>query len=213
MALTIPIMYIPPHFREDDLTRLDWLADYDSFGTLISVADGAPYATHLPVIYHRAGTEVVLKGHWAKPNPQWRSIEGQRVLFIFHGPHAYISPQWYVEPKRYVPTWDYATAHLYGAIRLVQEPESMEEIVSTLADRYERGTQNPWRLADSSAQEMLRGIVGFELRVDNIELKFKLNQNHVRGNIEGAIAGLSASGTSDSLSIAGLMRAAASKRS
>ena len=205
-------MYIPPHFREDDLTRLDWLADYDSFGTLISSLDGAPFATHLPVLYRRTGSRVVLQGHWAKPNPQWRSIEGQRVLFIFHGPHAYISPQWYVEPKRYVPTWDYATAHLYGAIRLVQEPESMEEIVSALAEQYERGTPNPWRLAESSGRDLLRGIVGFELVAESIELKFKLNQNHVRGNIEGAIAGLSASGTPDSLSIAGLMREVASKK-
>ncbi len=148
----------------------------------------------------------MLKGHWAKPNPQWRAIEGQRVLFIFHGPHAYISPQWYVEPERYVPTWDYATAHVYGGIRLIQDPEKMEEIVSALADQYERGTQSPWRMADSSGRDLLRGIVGFELLAERIELKFKLNQNHVRGNIEGAVAGLSASNTPDALSVARLMQ-------
>ena len=205
-------MYIPPHFREDDLSRLDWLARHDAFGTLISSLDGAPFATHLPVLYQRTQGEVVLKGHWAKPNPQWRAIEGQQVLFIFHGPHAYISPQWYVEPERYVPTWDYATAHVYGGIRLIQDPEKMVEIVDALADQYERGTQNPWRLSDSSGRDLLRGIVGFELLAERIELKFKLNQNHIRGNIGGAIAGLSASNAPDSLSIAGLMQEALNEK-
>ncbi len=65
---------------------------------------------------------------------------------------------------------------------------------------------NPWRMANSSGRDLLRGIVGFELLAEKIELKFKLNQNHVRGNIEGAIAGLSASNTPDSVSVAGLMQ-------
>ena len=205
-------MYVPPHFREEDLGRLDWLAQHDAFGTLISQVDGVPFATHLPVLYQRAENKVVLKGHWARPNPQWRSIEGQQVLFIFHGPHAYISPQWYVEPQRYVPTWDYATAHVYGAIQLIQEPEKLEEIVSALADQYESGTQNPWRMASSSGKDLLRGIVGFELPAERIEMKFKLNQNHVRGNVEGAVAGLTASNTPDALSIAALMRDALNRK-
>lgn len=201
-------MYIPASFREDDLSRLDWLAEYDSFGTLISMLDGAPFATHLPVLYRRTGTEVVLQGHWAKPNPQWHAVEGQRVLFIFHGPHSYISPRWYVEPKRNVPTWNYATAHVYGGIRVIHESDRIEGIVSALADYYERGAQNPWRMADSEGRDRLRGIVGFELFAERIELKFKLSQNHVRANVEGAVAGLSASDSADSLSIAALMRQA-----
>ena len=76
-------MYIPTYFRESDLEQLDWLAAHDAFGTLVSVADSSPVATHLPVLYHRDGSQVTLTGHWARPNPQWPGIEGQRVLFIF----------------------------------------------------------------------------------------------------------------------------------
>jgi len=46
-------MYIPAHFNETDLSRLDWLAAHDAFGTLISNVEGAPFATHLPVLYAR----------------------------------------------------------------------------------------------------------------------------------------------------------------
>lgn len=183
-------MYIPSDFLETDLTRLDWLAANDAFGTLVSMLDGAPFATHLPVLYGREADQVKLTGHWARANPQWQSIEGQRVLFMFHGPHGYISPRWYTNPQNNVPTWNYAAAHLYGEIRVVHEPGKLRGIVTALADQYERQAASPWRLPDSDGQDRLRGIVGFELTVQAIELKFKLNQNHIEANVIGAIAGL-----------------------
>jgi predicted FMN-binding regulatory protein PaiB len=79
-------MYIPGFFHETDLRQLDWLAEHDAFGTLVSVHEGTPFATHLPVLYRRNESEVTLTGHWARANPQWSTIEGQRALFIFHGP-------------------------------------------------------------------------------------------------------------------------------
>jgi transcriptional regulator len=206
-------MYIPADFHETDLARLDWLARYDAFGTLISLADGAPLATHLPVLYSRTGERVLLTGHWARANPQWRTIEAQRVLYILHGPHAYISPRWYTDPDSNVPTWDYATAHLYGQVRLVHEPAALGKIVAALAARYEAGAEKPWRMSESIGNEQrLRGIVGFELVVDDIQVKFKLNQNHSAANVEGAIAALVAAGTDEARCVATLMHEALQRR-
>lgn len=207
-------MYVPAHFVETDLARLDWLAARDSFGTLISSVDGAPFATHMPVLYARDGERVMLTGHWARPNPQWRNLEGQRALFIFHGPHAYISPRWYVDPARNVPTWNYAVAHVYGQVRLIQESDALERIVTTLARNYEGDSADAWRLADSdpATRGMLRGIVGFELAADDVQLKFKLNQNHPTGNVEGAIRGLRAVGLPDAEDTAALMEVSAARR-
>lgn len=206
-------MYIPDYFRETDLERLDWLARHDAFGTLISVADGAPVATHLPVLYCRDGARVTLTGHWARPNPQWRTIEAQRVLCILHGPHAYISPRWYTDPGGNVPTWNYATAHLYGQVSITHEPAALAKIVSALAALYEAGADKPWRMAEPAASDTrLRGIVGFELVVDDIELKFKLNQNHPAANVEGAIRGLAKESTDDARSVATLMLEALRRR-
>jgi transcriptional regulator len=203
-------MYVPEYFNPGDLARLDWLAAHDAFGTLVSSVGGAPFVTHLPVLYARTGERVTLTGHWARPNPQWRTIEGQRVLFIFHGPHAYISPRWYVEPQRFVPTWNYAVAHVYGKVRLIQERDALERIVSALARTYEGEEREAWRLAGSDPGNLasLRGIVGFELAADEVQLKFKLNQNHPRGNVEGAIRGLRALSSQDAQATAALMESA-----
>jgi transcriptional regulator len=206
-------MYIPHYFRETDLARLDWLASHDAFGTLVSVADGVPVATHLPVLYSRDGARVTLTGHWARPNPQWRTLEAQRALFILHGPHAYVSPRWYTDPEANVPTWNYAAAHLYGNVRLLQEPAALEKVVTALAAYYEATADIPWRMESSAAsQQRLRGIVGFELLVDDIQIKYKLNQNHSAANVAGAVRALSAVGTDDARAVATLMQEALQRR-
>lgn len=207
-------MYIPEHFRETDLAGLDWLAAHDAFGTLISSVQDAPFATHLPVLYARDGEKVTLTGHWAKPNPQWQDIESQRVLFIFHGPHAYISPRWYAEPARNVPTWNYATAHVYGRPKLIHDVAALERIVDGLARKYESGAQAPWRLAESNPgnRRSLGGIVGFELAADEVQVKFKLNQNHPAANVTGAIAALAAGDSQDGHVTARLMQQALDRR-
>lgn len=207
-------MYSPPQFKSTDLSWLDWLAAHDAFGTLISQVDGAPFASHLPVLYHRSDAQVVLTGHWARPNPQWRGIETQRVMFIFQGPHAYISPRWYADPHKQVPTWNYAVAHVYGTIRLIHAAAELERIVVSLTQRYEAGAAEPWRLADSdpSNRERLKGIVGFELRADDVQLKLKLNQNHPAANVTGAIEGLRSTGSGDAAAVAALMQTALERR-
>jgi transcriptional regulator len=178
------------------------------------VHEGAPFATHLPVLYARADSQVRLTGHWARANPQWSTIEGQRALFIFHGPHSYISPRWYTDPNNNVPTWNYATAHLYGRVQLVHDEEHLGSIVSALAAYYEAGAETPWRVSDTAAnRQRLRGIVGFELTVDDIQVKFKLNQNHSAANIEGVVSALRARGGEGALGIAALMQRALAKRS
>ena len=49
-------MYLPRAFAETDLAQLDALFAADPFVTLISNDDtGAPFASHLPVLYRRFG--------------------------------------------------------------------------------------------------------------------------------------------------------------
>jgi transcriptional regulator len=199
-------MYVPQAFGGQDLATLDRLAAYDAFGTLVSQTGGAPFVSHLPVLYHRAEGRVGLAGHWARANPQWRDIEGQRVLFILHGPHAYISPRWYLEPEKNVPTWNYAVAHIYGRMRIIQDAAELERIVTALAARYEPAVA-PWRFESTgeTGRARLEAIVGFELSADEIQVKLKLSQNHQAENVRGAIAGLRAEGSAAAAEVAAWM--------
>lgn len=201
-------MYNPPHFTSTDLTWLDWLAEHHAFGTLVSQVEGAPFATHLPVLCQRTDTQVVLTGHWARPNPQWRDIETQRVLFIFQGPHAYISPRWYADTSKQVPTWNYVTAHVYGTLRVIHEAGELENIVTSLSTKFESSATTPWTLAgsDPANRARLRAIVGFKLLCDSVQIKLKLNQNHPAANVAGAIAGLRDTGSAEAAAVAALMQ-------
>lgn len=202
-------MYTPRAFAENDLAGLDALIAHDAFVTLVHQHEGAPFATHLPVLYRRDGERVELRGHWSKANPQWRDIVGQPVLVIVHGPHAYVSPTWYADPDQRVPTWNYAAAHLYGHASITEDPAELEAIVTALSDHYEAKHGSDWRF-DRTGQDTrreLRGIVGFRFVAERVELKFKLHQNHPIANRRGVIAQLERRGGDDRLALAAMMHA------
>ena len=202
-------MFTPRHFAGSDLAGLDALVARDPFATLVTVRDGAPSITHLPVLYARDGDAVELRGHWSRANPQWRD-GAARALAIVHGAHAYVSPSWYadkLEAAR-VPTWNYAVAHLQGALDVVDDAAFVAQVVADLSHRHEAAIGSDWRFdpADAAQAAQLRGIVGFRLRVDTVELKFKLNQNHPDANVRGAAAALAASAREGDREVAALMR-------
>lgn len=177
-------MYTPKAFAETDLALLDALVARDSFVTLITVRDGAPTVSHLPVLYRRDGERIEIRGHWARVNEQ--ATHAGTALMIFHGPHAYISPSWYPdkEEQSRVPTWNYATAHLRGELELRHDEEFLAGVVSDLSDLHEASVGKHWRFERDRADHvaMLRGIVGFRFVADTTLLKFKLNQNHPQAN-------------------------------
>ena len=207
-------MYLPTHFRVDDSAELDALAARDPFATMVTVADGAPFATHLPVLYAREGERVTLRGHWARANPQWRGIETQEALVILHGPHAYVSPTWYADRQRRVPTWNYLAAHLAGRIELhAADPQdaagrdALRGIVVELASRFEADRDAAWSMSETGAvgEAMLAGIVGFTFTATRIEIKAKLHDHHPVENRLGVIEGLRAAGSEQERAVADAM--------
>lgn len=175
-------MYIPAHFRADELVALQQLMRANSFATLVSTGeDGVPIATPLPfevdVEPERYGT---LRAHMALGNPQWRTFrEDKNVLIIFQGPHAYITPSWY-EQELSVPTWNYATVHAYGVPTIINDPARLHEHLKTLIQTHEAQFDLPWpfeKLPDQYLEKMMRGVVGFEIEITRLEGKFKMSQN------------------------------------
>jgi transcriptional regulator len=168
-------MYIPDAFRE---ARPDVLHDAMrriGFATLIT--QGLE-ANHLPMLLDGN----VLRGHVARANTVWKSGEGE-ALAIFLGPHAYVSPSWYpskAETGKAVPTWNYVTIHAKGRIRWVQDADWLRAHVTALSEVHESPRPEPWKVTDapeSYIAAMLKGIVGFELEIAQLDGKYKLTQN------------------------------------
>jgi transcriptional regulator len=172
-------MYIPPFNRVDDRGRIIDFINAHGFATLVSHGPGGTVASHLPVLWDRTDAEWGrLRSHMARANPQWRQFEsGEEIVCIFHGPHAYISPSWYVM-QHTVPTWNYATAHVYGVPEIVDDA-ALKQIVYDTTAKYESSRPNPWRIPLSEAEldGMLKAIVGFSIKITRVEAKFKLGQN------------------------------------
>jgi transcriptional regulator len=198
-------MYIPEFNRvEDRKTALDFMRA-NPFAILVSTLDGKPFATHLPLVIRENGNQVILRGHVAKANPHWKSLEPSESLVIFHGPHAYISPALY-ELRESVPTWNYAAVHIYGRARIADEQEArriLEELIAEFDPTY--GPQ--WNsLNEDYKARMLRHIVAFEIVVDRLETKFKLSQNRTRTEQANVIRALEENEDSAIAGVAALMK-------
>ena len=201
-------MYTPRHFASSDLAELDRLMREHPFATLITVADGAPFVAQIPVLYERQGSEVLVRGHWSRANPQWRHAPAATLLL--HGPQAYVSPSWYPdkESAARVPTWNYVAAQLTGQLDIVEDEGGLASIVSDLSDRFEAEVGSDWRFEfeREDLRSQLRGIVGFRFRPERIEIKLKLSQNHPLAN-RIAVAEALAKGGHEQRAVAARMRA------
>lgn len=201
-------MYIPKCFAESDVDILHQAIEQHSFATLVSMEGSTPTASHLPFLLDRdSGAQGVLIGHMARANCQWESAKDQAALVIFQGPHTYISPSWYHSEKA-VPTWNYVAVHVYGTFRLVTEANRMLEILNQTVDFYEASLPKPWSLDHTDSEfikGLLSGIVGFEIDIERIEGKWKLNQNHDTARRTRVIQALQQRGGENREQIADLM--------
>ena len=173
-------MYRPKAFQENDLNKLITFMEANSFATLVSIVDGVPYASHIPLVVKIEGEILKLVGHLAKQNPQWQYFKPTESLAIFTGAHAYISPTLY-EKNESVPTWNYIAVHAYGMPKIItrdRTPESMDRMIDEMIDNYEVDYKSHWHdLSDEFRNKMMNGIIGFEMTVTRLEGKYKLSQN------------------------------------
>jgi transcriptional regulator len=202
-------MYIPPSFAEADVGRLHDFIDANSFATLVTVIDGVPFASHLPMLLDR--DRGALLGHVAKANPHWRSLGEGESLAIFSGPHGFVSADWYTTSPA-VPTWNFTAVHVRGRARAVTDEASLSDLVDRLSRKYETDPRWLRELPDDYRRGLLKGIVGIEVPLGRVEGKFKLSQNRSRADREAVIAVLERGGEA-SHELAGMMRDALGRES
>jgi len=169
-------MYIPHHYKNENPQEVKEFIKKNSFGILINLVDGKPWATHIPLELEKKHEKEVLVGHIAKGNPQWKSFTDKaQVLCIFNGPHAYVSSSWYKEEE--VPTWNYIAVHMYGKLTVLNEKDTMESL-HRLVNRYEADSENPISLHQLTPKTLrqVKGVIGFSIEIEEIQAAYKLSQ-------------------------------------
>jgi transcriptional regulator len=199
-------MYSPSYNRLEDRAELLEFMRANSFVVLVTGTGGELHASHLPVQVRTEGEKIVLDMHMARNNAQWKEFFDEEVMVVFSGPHAYVSPRWYEETER-VPTWNYAAVHAYGMPTLIEDRAAkhanQRKLVAMLDPQWLPRFD---ALRREYVDQMLAGIVNFEIAVTRLETRWKLSQNRSRREQETIAAELDKSQDSVERSLAALTR-------
>jgi transcriptional regulator len=170
---------------QDREAMLAFLAD-TGFCTIC--VDG-PALVHAPVVV--AAPDRLLF-HVSRGN-RAAAIDGRRAIVSCLGPEAYISPDWYGTPDQ-VPTWNYLAVEAEGVLRRLDEVELAALLDELSAAHEARLAPKPaWTRAKMSPgrfEAMLKAIVGYELRIEELRGTRKLGQSKTREERIGAADGL-----------------------
>ncbi len=187
-------LYTPRGFLGDDAQARKLIRDYP-FATLITTVDGAePHVTHLPMLFEDGW----LAAHMARANPHWQAFADGRTVAVFHGPHTYISPRWYVEPDKNVPTWNYVVVHVHGHPEMLPA-ETLPQHIAQLTEVFEQGA---WSATAQKVTQLAPGVVGFRMKAERIEVKVKMNQNRTAADRAKVIEHLRATGSAEDAAVA-----------
>ncbi len=147
------------------------------FGILVTAEDNVPWATHIPFVVEEENNSIVLYTHISAANPQNKQLQNAKVLAIFREPHAYISPTLYNSEKN-VPTWNYIAVHAYGKVELITEKNELIDLQKKMINMLEPSYIDQFdKLPEKYLDDLLNGITGFKIVIDELYGKEKLSQN------------------------------------
>jgi len=203
-------MYLPKAFAVEDIGKLHAFLEQFSFAALVTQQEGKLLASHIPFVLDRdAGDYGRLRGHVAVRNPQLAHLKSEsEALVMFQGPHGYISASWYASAQN-VPTWNYTAVHAYGRPRMLDR-DGLTALLKDLVRLNERSLEPKWDFDPHAAwiERLLPEIAAFEIPIERLDGKFKLNQNRSEADRQRVIEVLSASADSAQREMAELIQEA-----
>jgi len=192
-------MYLTNHFSPAEQADILAFMESNSFAIICGTgADGFPVATHVPVMIDMRDNQMYLQAHIMRKQAHTIAFEhNNKVLAIFHGPHAYVSAQHY-EPQNTASTWNYSAVHASGIIRFLGDSE-LYTMLKNLTAKYEQNADSPSQMQHMSEdyiQSNMKAIVAFEIEVTQLQHVFKWSQNK-SSNIQQSIIQTLAKGSSE----------------
>jgi len=195
--MSLPALGLEPTAQAGEQTtiyiparHLDFMEEF-SFAMLVT-AKGGVRITNVPTLLDRSADGWgKLWWHIARSNAHNQVFDGgTECTVVFHGPHGYISPNWY-SAKNSVPTWNFAVVHATGKPRRLDDDAAFAKSLERLVARNEDG--GDWalsKLSDSYLKGMRQGIVAYEMVIEQVEAKFKLGQDRSADDRAGILKGL-----------------------
>ena len=179
------------HFRSED-PALAFVAAH-AFAHLFAMTDDGPRVAHAPLLVMPTGA---VRFHLADTNALARHFSGQpdvRVaLASIGGPGSYLSPDWYAEPANNVPTWNYRTVELEGAVTALGW-DDLRTLLDQSAATFEPRVGQGWTMAkmDRARRDaMMRAITAYELVPTAVRTTDKNSQNRSETDARGVVAAM-----------------------
>lgn len=186
-------MHPNANFRwTDKPAMLDFIAQV-GFGQVFLETEAAPAVCQVPLLV----TDGVLRFHISRKNICADHLNGATALAAVVGPDGYVSPDWYGVPNE-VPTWNYVAVEAIGPVRRLPQKDLIAILDELSAIHEQRlAPKAAWtraKLKEGLFQGLIKSIVGFELRVDELRGTRKLNQNKSAQAVKSAAAAIEAHG-------------------
>ncbi len=181
-------MYIPGEFKQEDIEAIGSFLQKNSFGILLTPDGDDIYNSQIPFIIKRESTTFTLYGHLARNNEQWKVSENKKATVLFPGTHHYISPIWYTVESS-VPTWDYEIVKLKGTFEILNRKETAELLIE-LSEEFDPAWAALKKENEKYYQKMVEEIVGFRIKADQVQAKWKMSQNRPISDVKKVIDNL-----------------------
>lgn len=200
-------MRYTPHYLLTDESEVKRLIRENPWATIVSNSTSKGLvASHYPVVLEEDAEGISIVSHVGRPDERAHELGEHEVLVIIQGAHGYVSPGWY-EDDEFVPTWNHATAHLYGTPEILSDDENFQ-VLSNLVDHFEKRMPEPVSLQidEEAARHIATGTIGIRIRVTRFDARLKLSQNKSPEVVERIIGALEGDGPYSSAPLAAEMR-------
>lgn len=160
------------------------------WATIVSAGGEGIVASHYPVLLDEEAAGLALVTHVGRPDDQIHGLGESEVMVIVQaGMHGYVSPGWYAEGERMVPTWNFTVAHCYGVPEILDAEENLA-VLTRLVEHFERELPQPALLDPEEGATIAKGTVGIRLPITRFVCKRKLSQNKTPETRRQVIAAL-----------------------
>ncbi|MGV8970340.1 MAG: FMN-binding negative transcriptional regulator [Microbacteriaceae bacterium] len=201
-------MRYTPSYLLTNTVEVKRLIRENPWATIVSHTAAGIVASHYPVVLEEDAEGISLVSHVGRPDERAHELGSHEVVVIIQGAHGYISPGWY-RSDDFVPTWNHATAHLYGTPEILSDDENFR-VLGELVDYFERHMPEPMSLTidEDAARHIATGTVGIRIRVTRFDARLKLSQGKQPEVVERIIEALESGGPYASPALASEMRKA-----